>query len=499
MVAVRAVTNAAQRNGPSGQKRRAIVSRGSVSFARDSQGTAIVVYQLILCVTLGVSLAALPESGWVAALTAAIIAVLLFPWWLARKVAVPLGMPRLAYFLSRMAWVTWRRDAKGACLAAAWAAVHQKKPSAKLLGWIEARLHKVRPRHQIQALQGSTLVAMGLLSVARGRVDLARQWMSSVALLDSRVAPRFVRKLAVEWLMSEAAERGAWNEVLAFARDDRWPKTGSARLLEAVALRIEVPASADRGGTEDLWARWFMAPHRSQTIAFVKTLQPKPVRAEEAMTPVSGWADALHRTARLGGRGQPERWEALVTLASAWDELLGSAEFRQRLANRANELGAVALDPSLFELREWVGYGLLSALPETLPEGGTEARERAPVILLEALAHRREAWMGELEERVQRMDRRKEDGNELPPIEEWKEICRVFELYGRLKQDSPLERSMAFSAIEHTMVNFGAWLFNTREERPMANAIFRYLEAEARAVGNVAAETLNRKNARCGL
>jgi hypothetical protein len=48
-------------------------------------------------------------------------------------------------------------------------------------------------------------------------------------------------------------------------------------------------------------------------------------------------------------------------------------------------------------------------------------------------------------------------------------------------------------------VNFAVWLYNDRTEKPLANAIFRLLEAEAVALGDAESERLNKKNSNCDL
>jgi len=57
---------------------------------------------------------------------------------------------------------------------------------------------------------------------------------------------------------------------------------------------------------------------------------------------------------------------------------------------------------------------------------------------------------------------------------------------------------LAFEAVNVPLCNLGAWLFNEREERAIANGMFRWLLAESREVGSD--EDLRRygKNVGCG-
>ena len=60
-------------------------------------------------------------------------------------------------------------------------------------------------------------------------------------------------------------------------------------------------------------------------------------------------------------------------------------------------------------------------------------------------------------------------------------------------------RRLAYAACHHEVCELAVWLFNVREEKPVANAMFRWLLAEAEIVGDSASADVNRKNVACGV
>ena len=120
--------------------------------------------------------------------------VLLFPWWIASRVAVPLGLVRTAYVIGALSDLIWSEDHRGGgAIAAAKAMLASGKYDAEAAAWIEQRINKGR------VLKAGGVVACGLLAAARGDLDQARQLMESVEALDPAVCGRMASKLAAEW------------------------------------------------------------------------------------------------------------------------------------------------------------------------------------------------------------------------------------------------------------------------------------------------------------
>lgn len=495
VLALRAVNAAQNRQGNPGTPAAAAtpVSRGSSTFWQDGSAGGTVLFQFILWGLAGLVPLGL-GSGDVGVLSGGLVALyLLFPAWIARRLLAPLGFVRLAYFTAWLSRVEWRRDKPGGpALLAAWALAQQDEPWPSSIAWVEQRLAASKT-----ALQGSGVVAFGLLEAAKGRLDSAREWLDSVVMFDPRVAPPQVRRVAAEWLATDAAARGDWKRVRAISDDRRWPGTRTLTLLGALAGRMSGDPLPTNAG---LWLWWMLAPRRLWTWGFVRraTRHRQTARPVEALPAPPESLDAVGRatflTLALQRLPSPAA-TSVVEVARAWEAAFAS-EVRSKLFMRATLVGGGEPDAAVEEVRALVEQALgprlkgkLNGVPGELPA------------LIEAAAQaRRDALYGELEERMNRMDARKQGNKELPQLEEWREVIALRELYRQAcEAGSEGEHALAHSIIRDKFVNFGVWLYNVRVEKPVANAIFRLLEAEAVALGDADAEKLNKKNGACDL
>jgi hypothetical protein len=495
VVALRAV-NAAQNktSTPATPAATTPISRGSSTFWQDSGAAGTLVFQLILSgMVMGLVGVGL-ETGSGVALTFGLGAFyLLFPSWIARTVLAPLGLVRLAYATSYLSRVDWRRDKPGGPgLLAAWALAQQDKPSPSTIAWVEKRLASATT-----ALQGSGVVAFGLLEAAKGRQDSAREWLDSVLMFDQRVAPAHVRVIAAEWLATDAAARGDWKRVKAIADNRKWPGSRTLTLLGALAGRLLGDPLPTNAG---LWFWWLLAPRRLWTRGFVRqaTAHRATVGRPEALPSPPDSLDAMARatflTLALKERPSPDA-SSVVEVARAWETAFGS-DVRSKLFVRATLVGGGEPDAAVEEVRQLVEAALGPLLPGRL-NGLTGA---LPSLIESAVQTRKDAIYAQLEERMARMEQRKLDNKELPQLEEWRELLALRTLYRQACEAGTLgDHSLAHSIIRDKLVNFGVWLYNVRVEKPVANAIFRLLEAEAVALGDSDAERLNKKNGACDL
>ena len=469
-------------------------SRGTHDFWNDGGAGATVAFQLFLLLFL--------IGGWVGVSEAQPVAialglgggVLLFPWWVARRVLVPLGLARSAYRLAWFSRVTWRRDKPGGpALAAAWALARARAPASKDLAWVEAKLGASK-----RALQASSVAALGLLAAAKGQRAEARRLLESVFRFDRRIAVRAVRVISAEWLATDAASEGRWDRIEALATDRSTPWTPTLLLLRQVAtLELGEPVPPWR-----LWAAWLLAPHRLRTFSFVRRAARRPSTVETAAegipAPSPGFdalGAALHAHRAFALR-EPSARE-VASFAQAWERALGEASLRDRLFQRATVLGGGDPDGALDEVRALVEAEL--GARATAPRDEHSASPM-PELLDRALYSRREELYAELEDRMTRMNRRKQERRDLPPAEEWREFTSLTRTYEALcALGGASERAVAHSIIRDRLVNFAVWLFNVRVEKPLANAIFRYLESEAISLNDPGAAELNRENAACGL
>lgn len=498
VLGLRAINAASNNGNESSPGQPTPVSRGSVTFWSDSGAAGTIVFQLILLgMMTGLIVSGLETQSLVLLSFGVASFVFLFPWWVTRKVLVPLGLARLAYLVSWLSRVAWRRDKPGGpALAAAWALVQSDEPWKSSIAWVEQKL-AATPR----ALQGSTVVATGLLEAAKGNHDTARAWLESALMFDPRVAPKHVLRIAAEWLATDAAAAGDWERVKKIAANKHLPFTRTLSLLEAIAGRMQGEPLPTTAG---LWFWWLLAPRRLWSWSMVRqaaraqVTRERPHGSDLPAVPKElelgdvGAALFLHRSLR--SRFAPGAAD-VVAVARAWEAALGGA-LRQKLFERATLIGGGDPDAAISEVRALVEKELAPLVPQNLTGVGGEL----PLLVTHAVSARRDELMESLEERIDRMDRRKLERRELPVVEEWRELLALRATYTEICATGGLaERSLAHSIIKDKLVNFGVWLFNERLERPMANAIFRFLETEAVSVGDVEAERLNSKNAACGL
>lgn len=471
------------------------VSRGSSSTTGDPGFAGTLLLQLMLfAAASGFTLAAL-DTGSLELLAAGVVSTwLLLPARAARDFLAPLGFARLAYWSAWLSRVEWRRDKPGGpAMMAAWALVHQDKPWPSSITWVENKLNGSK-----RALQGSGVVARGLLEAAKGNHDAARTWLESVLLFDPRVAPPQVRTVAAEWLVTDAAARGEWKRVKTFVGNTKWPASRSLTLLDAIAGRM---LGEPMPTTLGLWFWWLMAPRRAWTFKMVRlaaSTKPSPKVPQSALptpeSPLGAMGHATFLTVALKQQTQPSA-AAVIAVAQAWEQALDGA-MREQLFSRATLIGGGDPDAALSEVRELIQSALAPMLPAKLSGTGP-----LPALLESAAGARRNKLHDELEERMNRLESRKQQKRELPQLEEWNEFVQFHTLYRRACEASAStsDVALAHSIFRDKLVNYAVWLYNERVEKPLANAIFRFMEAEAVALGDAESERLNKKNSGCDL
>ncbi len=426
---------------------------------------------------------------------------LAFPWAVARTVAIPLGWVRVAWALGWLAEVAWRRDRLGgAALAAAWAVARRgARPVSSV--WAERRVEMLAP------LRGAGIVAAGLLASARGDDEGARGLLESVAQLPESMRPRLASSLACEWLAGDALARGAWDEARGWARKEALP-TRTARLVAGVADRmLGVPVPAWR-----LRLSWLLAPRRRALRPLVERAlayrAPAPVDLEQvpvASTDVAvGTAPHPYREAvsderlrkalaahlaisrgRVGAGG-------LAGLVVLWDEVLSDEQTHRFVAERARTVGARASE-ALATLAASVEEDVAALVLAT--DAGLELGT-GPVAA--GVARRlRERLLRDVEHAARVLSARVAAGRVLPAIHEWRETLQLRERLARGGRLGGLAvRRLVFEDVHDALCPLACRLWNERNQRPIADALFRFLLAEAEAVGHTRLADHERKNVR---
>jgi hypothetical protein len=192
------------------------------------------------------------------------------------------------------------------------------------------------------------------------------------------------------------------------------------------------------------------------------------------------------------------RPEDVRAAGQAWDAALLDKETRVLLLKRSMILGAGTADAVLSRMRDAVEDDLAAAVLASgmklvdLGEGGeTASRVRARL---------RDRLLTEIEAASDAIRRRADDKRGLPGPDEWREIANLRALYARgVASAGPELRRLAFVKVYPDANSFAVWLFNDRRQRPLGNAIFRWLLVEATALDDSRAIALLTKNVACGI
>jgi len=410
---------------------------------------------------------------------------------LSRHVLVPLGAVRSAFWTAH--FVSMKdSDAYSLCCAA-WA--HAAKPTPSGEAWIAARRDKRRP------LGDAEIVVTALLAAGRGDAATCRELLRSLEYIVEVHAQ--VREVAGEWLAVDAADRGAWAELVEAAAAARYPASSLTFLLEGIAAVRTGAAGAPT--TTELQARWLMAPHRRATRALmpaddVVNAPPTtaasgataPAEAPEVAPPERA---ALPRAvaAHLHLANRAASATSLALTVQAWDAALVDPATRDWLARRALELDAPlgAADRAIRDVATHV-TDELARLADAAGLGAPPSHGPVGDALARRLRHGR---LDALEAGFTRWGNRRHDGAVRAPIDEWREWCALRTSYDAAAAAGGLElRRLAFPHAYSTGNSMAVWLWNTRNEYALSHAISRWLLAEALLVGDTEAIDLCTRN-----
>ncbi len=430
------------------------------------------------------------------------LAVLLFPWAICRFVLIPLGRPKLAYYVGRLSTWYWPGDARGGGLvAASLAALRRPDPSAWT--WIEAK------RNKAKELRAGGLIATAIALDARGETERARRTLASMTLLEREGCCRTAIAMSFEWLAAEAAQRGDWRSA---AHWGLHPPLGSkaAVLIGRVAERIAgnpwrpaVPGKPARVVSDAalwyawVWSRRWIALRPLVQWACART--DAPVGEDEAVE-LPETAVPHDRAIVLQARAAVSRdklgAERIAALGRAWSTALDEAAL-DRWRTRARELGARA--EVLEDLRDAVIDELAIVLQRSEADVGALADDPETSPLLRSAAVRvRGDLMDALESNLEALQARVESRQPLPAADEWNEWQAAVLAYERAhRRAGAHNRVVAFNLAHHPMCSLAVWLWNERKEYTIAHAIFRWLLLEAEAVGDEKAIELQRSNVAC--
>ncbi len=417
----------------------------------------------------------------------------MFPSILLRFVFVPLGLPRVAYWFPVLT-VPLAHSGEirgGAALMAALALTRRRNLQARSAEWLDRELSLMS---QSQCMAAT---AAGVLAAARGKRETARRIFGAVDVVSDR-APRVARRVAREWLVADAAERGAWEEVVLLGQSG-FKQIGWPRTMGALARRLLGLPNAASSGV--LVVAWLASRHRLATLPIVRRAIATPRRsslAPEAPTPslASPHGDALTPALQAHAAALRAPSEASVIAAGrAWDAVRTSGYVAALFARRAIALETRAtaenalvrlVDVAERDLAPIVA-GLAPSVLEASPTLAAASRVSRRKVMLEI-----ESIAGAMAQRTARKEPLHTSGEWM----EWGALRRACEL--ALREAAPEVRRTVFAAVYGPACNHAVWLFNAQGEKLLANGMFRWLAREAKAVNDATALKLLEKNVKIG-
>ncbi len=428
------------------------------------------------------------------------------PWYLARRVTIPLGLPRISFYIAGAGPMPWLKDASGgAALAAALAVLSKPRHDAKAASWIEQQLA------DDAKLAAAGVVAYGLLAASRGELERARTLLESAFTMEAKDSPALARRVALDWLVADHAARGRWRALLKRVEGREGDLSHSARLIVGAAAReLGEPSPHDL----TLKIAWLRSDHRRRARPLLERalLKPRILYASQRVAPPPApppaeppvaedaleHALALHlhwlsAAPELLGR-HPSR---LTNLCAAWDAAFAGDALRERLDARIQALALndsadrrahgfrrlICADLAMLAERAEVAITALSRVDD--PDS----------VSREVAAELRRRLLEEVERASAELGRRVDEKRALTAIEEWSEWTTLRRLCERAAALGGLEvRRLIFPQVHRDTCGHAVWLWNKRDEHAISMPVFHWLLREAEAVGDEAAIELQRKN-----
>jgi hypothetical protein len=117
-----------------------------------------------------------------------VFALIWVPIPLLQWIVVPLRMPRVAYWMVRIAWpLGLTKEIEASAVVFGALALARTSPSEQAISWLERKLRNSEP------IQGAGVVAAGLLAALRKDVDHARGLFGVADRMHARLIPRWTR------------------------------------------------------------------------------------------------------------------------------------------------------------------------------------------------------------------------------------------------------------------------------------------------------------------
>jgi hypothetical protein len=425
-----------------------------------------------LLVVLPIIFGAAGIVGW--ALLVPVFILLFAPTFVLELIVVPLGLPRVAYWIARCCVPLGLGKEAGAGGALYGARALARRPSCpQTIGWLEQKAIHAR------SLRGAGVVAAGLLAALHGDRHRARSLFLVADTLPRTFIPSKARAVARDWLVADAARIGNWREVIRLGRRGK----DSLRWSYAVA-RIAERLAGDPRCCDGrlLWLCSMAAPRRRFTLPLLRRAlavpsTPKQTAAEQSVA--GDLPDALADLARLLENRFAHDGRSLARSVSAVDAALDCSATRAGIQQRLLALGAQPdADAVLAGFRTRLA-GLLAPLIEEAPNfaGG---KDRAPT-LDRAIEQVRARLFRDIAAQCKDYDDRRQRESSLDTLAEWRAWAATRESADRLLELAPDSENALFQAMYVPVCNFAVFQHNVFSRTPLAHEIYSWLHRHARS------------------
>jgi hypothetical protein len=402
------------------------------------------------------------------------VAILLFmPSLVLRRIIVPLGWPRFAYWVARCSWpmAMVTEHSAGASVYGA-LALARGSPLPQSIEWLQVKIDESKVQ------RGAALVAAGLLAALRGDRQQARSLLLMADMLHRKFIPSGVRVIARDWLVADAARIGNWPDVIRLGlhgHDDtlRW----SHALARIGARLIRDPQAWPNWA---LWLCWAMAPRRRATLPLLRRalLVPRATKAAKVEPAAAATLpDALADLARVLDNAFAHDGISFAAAVGAVDAALDDPVAQALADRRLRALGTNADAAAVISgLRTRLVDSLVPLIEESprLARGGNRSG-----ILDQAVERVRHRLFRDVEAQCKDYDARRNRDSYVKPSAEWETWARLRNCADRLLELAPDSELALFRATYVPVCNFAVYQHNTYRRLPLAHDMYSWLHRHA--------------------
>ncbi len=399
---------------------------------------------------------------------APILFVYCLPRWFQSALWTRFGWPRVAYYFSRLTLPLGFSDvdAAVACFYASRASQGRNDP--RLTAKLEAILSDAA------RLDGGGVVSLGLLAAARGDGEGAWCLLRAAEQLHWRFISRDARRAARDYLVAEAAKRGAWQTVAILGA--RGPKLSWSYLLGRVGQAFRRDARAPSRFA--LYGSWLLAPRRRQTWPLVRRALgtqaarlPAPQPQRDAALELPG---ALGALATVLARGANVERSTLERVTLGIERALQSAATRAEIERRLLGLGAmgVSAEATLERVRRELVSMLAHFIERESQLGGGDSPSE---LLKQALDELKQTLFRDIQAVCRDYRTRTANKDSLSADAEWLIWARLQATADRVLRVAPDAEIELFHVTFASVCNFAVFQSNERRRHAMAHAMYAWL------------------------